>query len=72
MYWFFISKKCIPFSKIYTEPSSGEFWNFVYLIPPPPNTISKYIKNSGQNCNKLLHIFLGHRENNKFKRLYLF
>jgi hypothetical protein len=69
MYWILIRKIFIPFNKIYTEPSSGEFWNSVYLIPSTPTIITNYIKNSGQNCNKLLQIFIAHRENNKFKRL---
>jgi hypothetical protein len=70
MYWIFIIKIFIPFNKIYTEPSSGKFWNSVYLIPPStPTIITNYIKNSGQNCYHLLQIFIGHRENNKFNRL---
>jgi hypothetical protein len=70
MYWSFIRKICIPFNKIYTEPSSGVFWNSVYLNPLHPTIITNYIKNSGKNCNKLLQIFIGHRENNKFKKDY--
>ncbi len=70
MYQFFISKMFIPFYKIYTEPSSREFWNYVYLISPPPTPQSPIIiRTLGRTVKKLLQIFIGHRENNKFKRL---
>ncbi len=51
MYQFLINKICIPFNKIYTEPSSGEFWNSV--IPPPPSLLAIILRILGRtvtNC----------------------